>query len=51
MSSLEIPLVWGKKAIADFPGTAIALFLLVSLLCLHNTLTLELAKPYKSVQW
>ncbi|WP_267145378.1 hypothetical protein [Nostoc commune] len=41
----------GKRAIADFPGTAIVLFLLLSLLCLqHNTLTLELAKPHKSVQ-
>ncbi|WP_414516053.1 hypothetical protein [Nostoc sp. PCC 9305] len=41
---------WGKKAIASFPDAAIALFLLVSLLCLHNTLNLELAKPYKNVQ-
>ncbi|WP_167315719.1 hypothetical protein [Nostoc punctiforme] len=41
----------GKKAIADFPGTAIVLFLLVSSLCFqHNTLTLELAKPYKNAR-
>ncbi|MBN3883921.1 MAG: hypothetical protein HWQ44_13345 [Nostoc sp. JL34] len=46
-----MPLDWGKKAIASFPDAAIALFLLVSLLCLHNTLNLDLAKPYKSVQW
>ncbi|MEH1827219.1 MAG: hypothetical protein V7L22_17960 [Nostoc sp.] len=42
-----MPLDWGKKAIASFPDAAIALFLLVSLLCFqHNTLTLELAKPH-----
>ncbi|WP_322702050.1 hypothetical protein [Nostoc sp. DedQUE08] len=40
----------GKRAIAYFSRAAIALFLLVSLLCKHNTLNLELAKPYKSVQ-
>ncbi|MEH2172771.1 MAG: hypothetical protein V7K45_07845 [Nostoc sp.] len=35
-------------AIASFPDAAIALFLLVSLLCLHNTLNLDLAKPYRT---
>ncbi|MHC5822516.1 MAG: hypothetical protein ACYT04_43435 [Nostoc sp.] len=44
MSSLEIPLKWVKRRSHSFPDTAIALFLLVSLLCFqHNTLTLELA--------
>ncbi|WP_269144844.1 hypothetical protein [Nostoc sp. WHI] len=44
MSSLEIPLKWVKRRSQSLVDVAIALFLLVSLLCFqHNTLTLELA--------
>ncbi|QLE52579.1 hypothetical protein FD724_31745 (plasmid) [Nostoc sp. C057] len=52
MSSLEIASSldgWGIGAIAKFSRPAIVLFLLVSLLCFqHNTLNLELAKPYRT---
>ncbi|MEA5627404.1 hypothetical protein [Nostoc sp. UHCC 0251] len=47
MSSLEIPLVWGKKAIATFPEPAIAfcICVVIDVVASHNTLNLELAKP------
>ncbi|MBW4429165.1 MAG: hypothetical protein KME50_33395 [Nostoc desertorum CM1-VF14] len=41
-----MPLDWVKGRSHSFADVAIALFLLVSLLCLHNILTLELAKPH-----